>query len=104
MSGRFKPYLIIIVALLMAGIFLNVPVAFATKLPAACNVFHPKPIIKSGPCWHQALLPKCQSLEDGVVLVSGAELENGIFIISRNNYRSLLSSHVIISRSEPLRC
>ncbi len=104
MSGRFKPYLFILLGILLAAILLNAPVAFATKLPTACNVFNKKQIEKSGPCGHKALLSKCQSLEDGVVLVSEVELGNGNFIMSRNNHHSLLPPHVIISRSEPLRC
>jgi len=88
----------------MAAFLLNASVAFATKLPTACNVFDKKQIEKSGPCGHQALLSKCQSLEDGLVLIADAELGNDNFILSRNNYRSLLFPHVIISRSEPLRC
>jgi hypothetical protein len=39
-----------------------------------------------------------------VVLVSGEEFEKGNFIISPNNNQSLLSWHVIIPPSEPLRC
>jgi len=104
MSGRFKPYLLILLGILMAAFLLNAPVAFATKLPTACSVFDKKQIEKSGPCGLKALLCKCQSLEDGVVLVSGEEFEKGNFIISPNNNQSLLSSHVIIPPSEPLRC
>ncbi len=98
MSGRFKTYLFILLGILLAAILLNAPVAFATKLPTACNVFDQKQIVKSGPCGHKALFSKFQSLEDGVVLVSGAELENGNFIISRSNHHPLLFPHVIISR------
>ena len=104
MSGRFKPYLLILVGTLLATFLLNAPVAFATKLPTACSVFDKKQIEKSGPCGLKALLSKCQSLEAGVVLVSDVEVGNGNFIISRNNRHSLLSPQVIISRSEPLRC
>jgi hypothetical protein len=39
-----------------------------------------------------------------VVLVSGEEFEKGNFIIPPNNNQSLLSWHVIIPPSEPLRC
>lgn len=104
MSGRFKPYSLILLGILMAAILLNAPVAFATKLPTACIFFGQKQIEKSGPCGLKALLSKCQSLEDGVVLVSGEEFEKGNFIISPNNNQSLLSWHVIIPPSEPLRC
>jgi hypothetical protein len=75
MSDRFKPYLIIIVSLLLVGIFLNVPVAFATKLPTACNVFHPNPVIKSGPCGHQAVFSKDKCLEMGIFPYSLTNVE-----------------------------
>jgi hypothetical protein len=104
MSGRFNPYLLILLGILMAAFLLNAPVAFATKLPTACNLFDKKQIEKSGPCGYKALLSKCQSFEEAVVLVSGAELENGNCIIPPNSIHSILSSNVIISHSEPLRC
>ena len=40
MSGRFKPYLFILLGILLAAILLNAPVAFASKLPTACNIFN----------------------------------------------------------------
>ena len=104
MSGHFRTYLFILLGIVLAAILLNAPVAFATKLPTACNVFDQKQIEKSGPCGHKALSSKLQHLQDGVVLVSGAQLENGVFMISQNNPFALLLPQVIISRSEPLRC
>ena len=104
MSGRFRPYLIIIVALLLTGILLNVPVAFAASIPAACNVFHPKPILKSGPCGHQALLSKSQPLEDGEGLVSDAEPGTAGLIVPGNIPLPCFIPSVIIPNSAPLRC
>jgi hypothetical protein len=94
----------IIIALLLAAIILNVPVAFAAKLPAVCNVFHPKPILKSGPCGHQALLSKCQPLEDGEELVSDTELGMADSMVPGNTPLSCFIPSVIIPNSAPLRC
>ena len=104
MSGRFKPYLLILVGILMAAFLLNPPVAFAAKLSTACNVFDKKQIEKSGPCGHQALLSKCQSLEDGEGLVSDADLGIVNFMVPRNIHLSFFFPSVIIPNSAPLRC
>jgi hypothetical protein len=104
MSSRFKPYLFILLGILLVAILLNPPVAFASKLPTACNVFDKKQIIKSGPCGPQAMFSKFQSLEDGVVLISGAELGIRNFLMSWTNHSSFFSLSVIIPNSVPLRC
>ena len=104
MSSRFKPYLFILLGILLAAILLNPPVAFATKLPTACNVFDKKQIIKSGPCGPQAMFSKFQSLQDGLVLVPGVELQIDNFRVSQNNYSSFFWPSVIIPTSVPLRC
>ena len=104
MSSRFKPYLFILLGILLTAILLNPPVAFATKLSTACNVFNKKQIIKSGPCGPQAMFSKLQSLEEGVVLISGAELEIRNFLMSWTNHSSFFSLSVIIPNSVPLRC
>ncbi len=104
MSGRFRQYLMIIIALLLAAILLNVPVAFATRMPAVCNVFHPKPILKSGPCGHQALLSKCQPLEDGEELVSETDLGTADSMVPGNIPLSCCIPSVITPNSAPLRC
>ena len=88
----------------MAAFLLNPPVAFATKLPAACNVFHPKPILKSGPCGHQALLSKFQSLEDGEGIISDAELGTADSVVPGNIHLSFFHPSVIIPNPIPLRC
>jgi hypothetical protein len=64
MSARFKPYLLIIIAILLATFFLNAPVACATKLAKACNVFDQHQVKKDGSC--QALLPDQNSFDDGI--------------------------------------
>ena len=105
MSGRFKPYLLfILLGMLLAAFILNAPVAFATKLPTACNIFNKKPIEKSGPCGQQAMFSKNQFLEDGAVLVSNAELEINNFIMSCDNHSHFFFPSVIIPNSVTLRC
>ena len=104
MSSRFKTYLFILLGILLAAILLNAPVAFASKLPTACNVFNTKQIIKSGPCGPQAMFSKFQSLQDGLVLVFGEELQIDNFRMSRNNHFSFFLQPVIIPNSVPLRC
>ena len=104
MSSRFKPYLFILLGILLAAILLNPPVAFATKLPTACNVFDKKQIEKSGPCGHQALLSKCQPLEDGEGLVSHAELGTADSMVPRNIHLFFFITSVIIPNPTPLRC
>lgn len=104
MSGRVKPYFIILCALLAAALLLNSPVAFATKLPTACNVFDKKQTEKSGPCGSQAMLSKLQSLDDGAVQVSEAGTENYTFIGSCSKQPSFLSPYAPIPDSLPLRC
>jgi len=108
MSGRVKPYLIILCAILVAAFLLNSPVAFATKLPTACNIFDKKLLEKSGPCGIKAAFSKLQSLlqslEEGAIQVSEAGTENCSFIGSWSKQPSFLSPYVIIPNSLPLRC
>ena len=104
MSSRFKPYLFILLGILLAAILLDPPVAFASKLPTACNVFDKKQIEKSGPCGPQAIFSKFQSLQDGLVLVPGEELQIDNFRVSQHNHFSFFWPSVIIPTSVPLRC
>ena len=104
MSGRFKPYFIILCAILMAAFLLNSPVAFATKLPTACNVFDKKQIEKSGPCGFKATFSKLQSLEEGAIQVPEAITENCGFICSWSKQPSFLFPYATIPNSLPLRC
>lgn len=104
MSGRFKPYFIILCAILAAAFLLNSPVAFATKLPTACNVFDKKPIEKSGPCGFKATFSKLQSLDEGAVQIPESITENFGFICSWSEQPSSLSPCETIPSSLPLRC
>jgi len=76
MSGRWRPYIYIVAALIITAFLVGPPLAFAIKLPTACNVFHPKTIIKSGPCGDHALFSKDNPQETGAfpVVLSGLEV------------------------------
>jgi len=104
MSNRFRPYLFILLGILLAALLAGPPVAFASKLPTACNIFNKTQIEKSGPCGHQAMFSKFQSLQNGLVLVPGEELQIDNFRMSRNNHFSFFLPPVIIPNSAPLRC
>jgi hypothetical protein len=104
MSGRFKPYGLIVLGMLLAAFLLNPPVALATKLPKACNVFHPQQINKTGPCGHQALFSKDKTHEIGIFPIFPSGLE---IIDSKTDVINLPLSPVlpaIFPDSLPLRC
>jgi len=103
MSGRWRPYIYIVAALIITAFLVGPPLAFAIKLPAACNVFHPKTIIKSGPCGDHALFSKDNPQETGAfpVVLLGLEV-----IDSATEVKSLSLSPVfpgILPGSLPLR-
>jgi len=105
MSGRFKPYSLIVLGMLLAAFLLNPPVAFATKLPTACNVFNKKQIEKSGPCGHQALFSNNKSFGNEVLFSSGVEFGNGDCLLFQNIFPPLSAPSVTSSKSAaPLRC
>jgi len=105
MSGRLKPYSLIFLGMLLAAFFLNPPVAFATKLPTACNLFHEKEINKSGPCGHQALLANDKTFGNEVLFSSGADSSTSDCLWFQINFSSLSVPSVTIPKSAaPLRC
>lgn len=105
MSGRLKPHIIIIVGLLLAGILLNAPVAFATKLPTACNIFNKTQIEKSGPCGHEALLPNDKTFENEVLFSSIADFGTSDCLLFPINFSSLSVPFATIPKpAAPLRC
>jgi hypothetical protein len=102
MSGRFKPYLLIITAILLATFFLNTPVACATKLAKACNVFDQYKVKKSGSC--ESLVPDKYQFDQGVGFPLIHDLE---FSVSPGNLDNLFFLPDISSadfHSLPIRC
>ncbi len=102
MTARFKPYLRIITAILLVAFFLNAPVACATKLAKACNVFDQHKVKKSGSC--ESLVPNKDHFDQGLASPLIPDLE---FSISPGNLDNLFSLHDISSvdfHSLPIRC
>ena len=98
MPGRFKPYLLIITTILLATFLLNAPVACATKLAKACNIFDQHKVKKSGSC--EILVPDKDHFDQGVdsslihdldFSVSSGNLDNLFFLpdISSADFHSL---------------
>jgi hypothetical protein len=81
------------------------PAAFATKLPASCNIFHDKKEAKSGPCGHQATFTQEKSHFGEMVVSNNTDsgsIENKDVLL--NNHVFLSSQSIIILESSPLRC
>jgi hypothetical protein len=105
MSRRFKPYLFVILITLIISFVMGPPVAFATKLPKACNIFNKTQIEKSGPCGHQALFSNDKSVGNEVLFSSGVEFGNGDCLLFQNIFSPLSVPSVTSSKSAaPLRC
>ena len=105
MSSRFKPYLFILLGILLVAILLNPPVAFATKLPTACNIFNKTQIEKSGPCGNQALFSSDKSFANEILFSSGIDFGISDCLLFQINFSSLSVPSVTIPKSAaPLRC
>ena len=105
MSSRFKPYLFILLGILLAAILLNPPVAFASKLPTACNVFDKKQIEKSGPCGNQALFSSDKSFANEILFSSGIDFGISDCLLFQNSFSSLSVPFVDVPKlAAPLRC
>jgi hypothetical protein len=105
MSGRVKPYLLMLCAVLMAAFLLNPPVAFATKLPTVCNIFHDKKTAKSGPCGHQVTFSKDKFQGAEMAFSNGIEFENiETPLVLQNNQPSRFFPSAVVFDSVPLRC
>jgi len=102
MPARFKPYLLIITAILLAAFLLNAPVACATKLAKACNVFDQHKVKKNGSC--ESLVPDKDHFDQAV----GSPLIHDLdFSVSSGNLDNLFSLPDISSadfHSLPIRC
>ena len=105
MSGRFKPYLFILSGILLAAFILNPAVAFASKLPTACNVVDKKQIEKSGPCGHQALFSSDKSFANEILFSSGIDFGISDCLLFQNIFSSVSAPSATIPKSAaPLRC
>ena len=105
MSGRLKPYSLILLGMLLAAFLLNPPVAFANKLPTACNIFDKTQIEKSGPCGPQALFPNDKTFGNEVLFSSGADFGTSDCLLFQINFSFLSVPSVTIPISAALlRC
>lgn len=105
MSGRLKSFMTVLILILLAALLAGPPLAFATKLPTTCNIFHDKKEAKSGPCGHQATFTqdKFHSDEMGVSNSTDSGIIENEDVLP-NNHLSFSSQSIIILESSPLRC
>jgi hypothetical protein len=105
MSDRVKPYLTALILILLAALLAGPPMALATKLPTACNVFHEKKGAKLGPCGHDVTFTKDQPYfgETAISNVTDSVSLETAFVYQTSQL-SLFFPPVIILDSAPLRC
>jgi hypothetical protein len=105
MSGSLKPYLTALILILLAAFLAGPPLAFATKLPTACNIFQEKKAAKLGPCGHDVTFTKDKPYF-GETAISN-ETDSGsletVFVF-QNSQLSFFFPSVITLDSVPLRC
>ena len=102
MSGSLKPYLILI---LLAALLAGPPVALATKLPTACNIFHEKKAAKMGACGHQVTFTKDKPYFGETALSNDRDSGSlEIVFALQNTQLSFFFPSVIPLDSVPLRC
>lgn len=105
MSGRFNSYMLIILATLIMALLLGPPVAFASKLPTACNIFQEKKAAKLGTCGHQVTFTKDKFHWDEMAFSNGTDSGRvETLVVFQNNHLSLSFPSVIFLNSVPLRC
>jgi len=105
MSGFLKPYLTALILILLAALLVGPPVAFATKLPTACNMFQEKKAAKLGPCGHDVTFTKDKPYlaETGISSETDSGSLETIFVF-QNSQLSFFFPSVITLDSVPLRC
>ena len=105
MSGSLKPYLTALILILLAALLAGPPVAFASKLPKACNIFQEKKAVKLGVCGHDVTFTKDRPFfgEPAVSNDSGSGSLETAFALQKSQL-SIFSPPVIVLNSVPLRC
>jgi hypothetical protein len=104
MSGRFKPYILIILAGLIVALVLGPPLAFASKLPTACNIFQEKKAPKLETCGHQATFAKDKFHSDETGFSAGPHSGNEETAMVQNNHLSPFVPFTSIIDLTPIRC
>ncbi len=89
MSPRFRPFGFIVLTGLIITLLMGPPLAIASNLPTACNIFDKRD--KAGPCGHRAMFSKIQ---DKSFEAEGVLFSNDVpYILGPGN----LDSRVVIS-------
>lgn len=104
MSGRLKPYKLIILMVLIAAFLVGPPLAFASKLPTVCNIFQGKKGAKSGSCGHNVTFSKDKFHLSDMIFSVGVDPEANVTALAPINHHSSFFSFTIIPNSMPLRC
>jgi len=106
MSHRFRLFGFIVLTSLIVVLLMGPPLAIASKLPKACNIFDKKAADKAGPCGHRAMFLKIQdkSFEVEAVLFFNVDLETIQIFIIHNNPTSVFLPLDSNTQSNPLRC
>jgi hypothetical protein len=105
MSGSLKPYLTALILILLAALLAGPPVAFATKLPTACNIFQEKKAAKMGACGHQVTFTKDKPYFDETAVSNDTDSGSlEIVFVLQNSQLSIFFPSVIIPNQAPLRC
>jgi hypothetical protein len=104
MLGREKTHIFIFLMGLAVIMLLGPPLAMATSLPAACNIFHNKKAAKLGSCWHNVNFSEDKLAFGEMAFSAGPNPVINQTILIQNNDLSFFSRFVIILNSEPLRC
>jgi hypothetical protein len=105
MPRRLKPYALLILTILIIVFLVGPPLAIASNLPTACNIFHKKMVDKAGCCGHRAV-SKIQdnSFNSPAVLLLSVNFEISYFLMVPNNFPSLTYLFMSDSQLTPLRC
>jgi hypothetical protein len=105
MSGRLKPCMTVLIIVLLAALLAGPPVAFASKLPKACNIFQEKKAAKLGPCGHDVAFTKDKPYCGETAASNDTDSENlETAFVLQNSQLSFFFPSVIILNSVPLRC
>ncbi len=104
MTDPKKTYMIFLLTGLVIAFLVGPPVAFATRLPTACNIFQEKKAAKLGTCGPQVTFSKDKFHSGEMVFSTGTDSGSNETTLVQNNNFSIFSRFVTIPNSAPLRC
>jgi hypothetical protein len=105
MPGRLRTYFVWVLAIIVATIVLGPPLACASKLPTACNLFDQKELPKPGSCKYKIVSSDQRTLETEMAVGLPIELEEfkGLSLQSHQTSVSLIPFEDLFTLV-PLRC